>query len=183
MMWQTSIENHYDNIWKSRPKVCEFNAGPIGQLPNGFAVLRFPPCGDRKMWTYATRGMSLPDDDKPLELHVFSPFESDQLVELLVATAHFHRTSTKLDVGHSVNFGRSWIGESECDHGLISLPYLDGPRLENLPIDGQTVKFYWLIPITESEVKFKKKNGLEALEAEFDKSEFDYANPQRRSVV
>lgn len=183
MMWQTSIENHYTDVWNSAPNVWAFNAGPIGQLPNGFAVLRFPPRDDRKMWTYATRCMSLPADDEPLELHIFSPFETDEVVELLVATAHFHRTSTKLDVGHSVNFGRPWIEDSECDHGLISLPYLDGPRLENLPIGARTVKFYWLIPVTSSEVNFKKASGLEALESQFDKSGFDYVNPQRRSVV
>src|SRR5690348_8518479 len=108
-MWLTSIQNHYDDVWKARAKVCEFSAGPLGQLPQGFAVLRFPPRGDRKMWTYATRCMSLPVDQAPLELHIFSPFETEEVVELLVATAHFHRTSTKLGLGDSVNFGRSWI--------------------------------------------------------------------------
>lgn len=127
--------------------------------------------------------MSLPADDKPLELHVFSPWETDQVVEILVATAHFHRTSTKLDVGHSVNFGRPWIGKSDCDHGLISLPYLDGPRLEHLPVETGTVKFYWLIPVTASEVNFKKANELEALEVELEKSAFDYVDPLRQSVV
>jgi len=183
VMWQTAIENHYADAWKAKPSVCEFAAGPIEQLPNGFAVLKFPPRGDRKMWTYATRCMSLPEDHHPLELHIFSPVETDEVVELLFATAHFHRTSTKLDLGHTVNFGRSWIGRSECDHGLISLPYLDGPNLEKLSVGARTLKFYWLIPITASEVNFKKKNGLEALEAEFDKSGFDYVNPQRKSVV
>lgn len=183
MIWQTNIENHYEDVWNSKPEICEFNGGPIGQLPNEFAVLRFAPHDNRKMWTYATRCMSLPVDEHPLELHIFSPFESYQVVELLVATAHFNRTSTKLDIGHSVNFGRPWIGASECDHGLISLPYLDGPRLENLPIGKRTVKFYWFIPITKSEVDFKKTNGLEALEIEFDKFGFDYVNPERKSVV
>jgi hypothetical protein len=182
-MWQTTIENHYSDVWNSKPSICNFNTGPLGQLPNGFAVLRFPPRDDRKLWTYATRCMSLPADDKPLELHVFSPWETDQVVEILVATAHFHRTSTKLDVGHSVNFGRPWIGKSDCDHGLISLPYLDGPRLEHLPVETGTVKFYWLIPVTASEVDFKKANGLEALEVELEKSAFDYVDPLRGSVV
>ena len=182
-MWQASIENHYVDVWKSEPAICNFTAGPIQQLPNNFAVLKFPPDASRKMWTYATRCMSLPQDNCPVELHLFSPFETDEIVEILVATAHFHRTSAKLDVGHSVNFGRPWISDSHCDHGLVSLPYLDGPGLENLAVGSRTVKFYWLIPISKSEVEFKKKCGLEALEERFENSGFDYVNPGRDPVI
>ena len=86
-------------------------------------------------------------------------------------------------MGHSVNFGRPWIDGSQCDYGLISLPYLDGPDLEVLSLGSRTVKFYWLIPVTPSEVDFKKRLGLEALEVEFDRSGLDYVNPQRKSVI
>lgn len=183
MMWQKSIENHYREIWGINAEVCEFSAGPIHELPHGFSVLRFPPHDGRKMWTYATCCMSLPDDNKPIELHIFSPRESDEIVELLVATAHYHRTSTKLDVGHSVNFGKAWVGQSQCEYGLISLPYLDGPKLELLQLGSRSINFYWLIPVSKSEVEFKKKNGLEALEVEFDRSQFDYVNPIREAVI
>ncbi|MFD2579737.1 suppressor of fused domain protein [Novosphingobium colocasiae] len=44
------------------------------------------------------------------------------------------------------------------------------------------VKFYWLIPITSSEVMFKKAYGLEALEIKLDQSGFDYVNPLRKKV-
>lgn len=182
-MWQASIGSHYSAVWKGAPEICEFSAGPISQLPNDFAILRFAPHDGRKMWTYATRCMSQPEDQNPIELHVFSPCYTNEVVELLVATAHFHRTSTKLDLGHSVNFGRPWIDNSECKYGLISLPYLDGPNLENLSLGSRIVKFYWLLPITHSEVEFKKRNGLEALEAEFDRSGFDFINPKRCGVV
>jgi hypothetical protein len=182
-MWATKIEEHYRNIWRVKGEACKFSAGPIHQLPHGFSVLRFPPHGSRAMWTYATRCMSLPGDKKPIELHMFSPHETDEVVELLVVTAHFHRTSTRLDLGHSVFFGKPWIDQSECQHGLISLPYIDGPNLEKLHSGSRTLNFYWLIPITRSEVEYKMRHGLDALEAEFDRSGFDYAAPQRRSVV
>jgi hypothetical protein len=83
------------------------------------------------MWTYATSGMSRPGDATPLELHLFSPERSEQLVELLMAIAHYHRTGSTLGLGASVNFGRPWLSGSDCSFGLISLPYLDGPALEN----------------------------------------------------
>ena len=65
------------------------------------------------------------------------------------------------------------------------MPYLDGSSLENLyiPSYDENIKFYWLIPITNDELEFKKKYGLEALEIKFDESEFDYLNPNRSSSV
>lgn len=183
MSWKTDIERHYLDAWNVAPESCPFSAGPIHQLPHDFSILKFPPHGDRTMWTYATCCMSQPEDSPAVELHMFSPRESDQVVELLVVTAHFHRTAARLDVGHTVNFGRPWIDQSECDHGLVSLPYLDGPDLETLSLQSRAIKFYWLLPITSSEVEFKKNNGLDALEEEFDRSGFDYVNPWRESVV
>jgi Suppressor of fused protein (SUFU) len=183
MMWQEYIKNHYRDFWNTEEEVCKFSSGPIYDLPNGFSVLKFPPHGDRDMWTYATCCMSLPVDEKPIELHFFSAFQADEIAELLVATAHYHRTSAKLDIGHSVNFGRPWLNESKCEYGLISLPYLDGPKLEILKLGSRTLNFYWLIPVSASEVEFKKKNGLEALELEFDRSRFDYLNHRREVVV
>jgi len=81
-----------------------------------------------------------------------------------------------------VNFGKSWIEDSPCQHGLISLPYLDGPSLENLQLDGAFVRFLWIVPITGEELEFKKASGLEALESRFEKAEFNYLNPYRPSV-
>lgn len=183
MSWQTEIERHYRDVWNATPEHCPFSAGPIHELPSDFSVLKFPPHGKRTMWSYATCCMSRPEDALPIELHMFSPRQSDQIVELLVVTAHFHRTGAQLDVGHSVNFGRPWLDQSKCDHGLVSLPYLDGPDLETLALQTKAVKFYWLLPITPSEVQFKKSHGLEALEEEFDLSGFDYLNPSRPSLV
>jgi Suppressor of fused protein (SUFU) len=183
MMWQEKIEKHYNDVWNVESEVCEFSAGSIHQLPHGFSVLKFPPHIGRDMWTYATSCMSLPEDQKPIELHMFSPHQADEIVELLVATAHYHRTSTKLDVGHSVNFGKPWLDGSKCEYGLISLPYLDGPKLELLQLGSRTLNFYWLIPVNDSEIEFKKKYGLEALEMEFDRSQFDYVNPMRKAVI
>lgn len=183
MMWSAKIQEHYRNVWRLEPEACEFSAGPLHQLPHEFSVLKFPPHGPRAMWTYATCCMSVPSDEKPIELHMFSPHETDEVVEILFATAHFHRTSTKLDVGHTVNFGKPWIGHSKCRYGLISLPYLDGPDLEILSSGSRMLNFYWLIPITDYEVSYKMRHGVEALEREFDRSGFDYLDPDRRSVV
>ncbi len=72
---------------------------------------------------------------------------------------------------------------SDLGYGLISLPYLDGPGLENLETADGTVKFYWLIPITKAERDFATLNGLNALEELFEKSSFNYLDPRRKSVA
>jgi Suppressor of fused protein (SUFU) len=181
--WRAAIERHYEQNWGRAGVQSQFCAGPVHQLPSDFGVLKFAPNPARGMWTYATRCMSQPQDDDSVELHMFSPVESDEIAELLFAVAHYHRTESALGLGHSVNFGRPWLDGSRCEHGLVSLPYLDGPQLENLSVKFKTVKFYWLVPITRAEVEFKKANGLEALERKFEDGNLDYLDPNRRSLA
>ena len=128
--------------------------------------------------------MSQPEDKERLELHVLcraSDVNRVELVEILTAVAHYHRTGSTLGLAHSVNFGKPWVNGSLCTHGLLSLPYLDGPDLEWL--NEPQARFLWLIPITPSEVQFKNANGLEALEASLETAKFDYLDPFRKSVV
>ena len=183
MIWTEKIEAHYERNWQVAPETCPFTTGPIHQLPLGFKGLAFPPHPGRSMWTYATCGMSQPDDLVPLELHLFSPARSEGIVELLFAICHFHRTGKKLNLWHTVNFGRSWLDSSLCTFGLISLPYLDGPNLENLEEAPASIKFYWLIPITQAELDLKKTAGVEALEERFESLGFKYCDPKRPSVA
>ena len=127
--------------------------------------------------------MSHQPDAPPIELHLFSPEQTEAHVELLTAMAYYHLTRDYLDLGHTVNFGRPWFPKSKCDHGLISLPYLDGPKLEWLDAGLRKIRFLWLIPITPAELQFKKVEGLEALEEKFEESNFNYLNPWRASVT
>lgn len=176
------IDRHYHAAWGRDGEVCPFAAGPVEELPVDFRILRFDPNEVRSVWTYATVGMSQPGDDHGLELHLFSDRPSPEIVELLYATAHFHRTGARLGLGHTVNFGQPWLKESHCTHGLVSLPYLDGPALEHALIFSQAVQCLWLIPITAEELNFKKLLGLDALEERFEAQAFAYASPLRASV-
>jgi len=179
---QLLIAAHYQHCWTVEGLSKQWKQGPIWQLPPDFNVLVFPPHGERTAWTYATCGMSQQGDASAIELHLFSQSENDLHVELLTAIAHYHLTGEYLDVGHTVNFGRPWFENSKCDHGLISLPYLDGPKLEWLN-SKQKIRFLWLIPITSAEVDFAKTQGLEALESKFEAANFNYLDPKRASVV
>lgn len=177
------IAEHYQGVWGIEPIECPFSDGPLHQLPENFQVIMFPPHGARTMWTYATNCMSKTSDELKIELHIFSPYRSEELVELLYVIAHYHVTGESLGLGHTLNFGRPWIAGANCNYGLISLPYLDGPSLEKLTTGDSTTYFYWLIPITKNEVEFKSKYGLEELERAFDQVAFDYLDPNRISVI
>jgi hypothetical protein len=177
------IAEHYEHCWLNKASAVQWKAGPMRELTPGFRVLVFPPNERRKMWTYATCGMSEQDDAPALEAHLFSPVQTEAHIELLTAVAHYHLTGAYLDVGHTVNFGRPWLPRSKCDHGLLSLPYMDGPKLEWFDGSGRKIRFLWLIPVTPEEVEFKRLHGLEALEARFEERGLDYLDPERRAVV
>jgi hypothetical protein len=176
------IQHHYEKQWQSKAIGTKWNSGPANELPQDFSVLTFAP-SKRRFWTYATCCMSQASDESRIELHLFSPRESRDHVELLTVMAHYHRTGSRLGLGHTVNFGRPWLDDSPCDHGLISLPYLDGPELENLDSPNGPIRFLWLIPVTRSEVEFAEKNGLEELERRFDDRQFNYLDPARAAVA
>jgi Suppressor of fused protein (SUFU) len=180
-----AISDHYLRVWSTRTKAHQWRKGPSQDLPTGFHILEFEPSPQRNMWTYSTCCMSQPNDSSRVELHLFSPYMSESLVELLTVVAHYHRTGASLDLGHTVNFGRPWLPESTCSYGLVSLPYLDGPALENLciPARKELIKFYWLVPITKEEMEFKRTNGLPALEERFERTGLNYIDPLRKSVV
>ena len=129
--------------------------------------------------------MSQPCDDVRTELHLFSEVKAEEHVELLTAIAHYNRTGNRVDLGHTVNFGRPWMIGSQCSYGLISLPYLDGPALEvlEMPDITKSVRCLWLLPITKAEVDYKKRYGVEALEHKLEESHFSYLDAGRRSVV
>lgn len=178
------VFSHYLQLWGSASRVLPAPPSARRQeLPQEFAVVEFAPHDKRDMWAYGTCAMSQPGDSKPLELHIFCSRQAPELAELLTAVAHYHRTGNPLGVGHTVNFGRPWLADSSCDHGLVSLPYLDGPALEDLRLpDGEVVKFDWLIPITPAEVEYKKLHGLDALEERMEEAAFNYLDPYRPSV-
>jgi hypothetical protein len=127
--------------------------------------------------------MSQAGDERPIELTMLAPYSAPGVVELLYAAAHFHRSGGGLSRGDTINFGRPWIGDSPCSHGLVSTPYVDGPVLGEALIDGQPVQVLWLLPVTPGEVAFLKQNGLAALEAAFDEAQLQFARPGRASVV
>lgn len=175
---------HYISHWGKKYRTLTWKKGPYQDLGDHFRVLEFPPTTERNMWVYASCGMSHFDDKLSLELHIFSDEQDEILVESLIVVAHYHRFGANLGHWHTINWGRGWRLDSSCCYGLISLPYLDGPQLEVLPLDdNKSVYFYWLVPITEEEVAFKKEYGAEKLEEIFEERGLNYLDPSRNTLV
>ncbi|MBK7400785.1 MAG: suppressor of fused domain protein [Myxococcales bacterium] len=176
------IEAHYAENWRAPRESLRWGTGPIDELPADFRVLVVSRSADTV--AFATRCMSVAADADRLEIHVLcrpNDVRRTNLPEILTAVAHYHRTGSRLGLGHSVNFGMPWMVGSACTHGVISLPYVDGPKLEWLA--EPPVRFLWMIPATPAEIAFKRERGLEALEERFEAAQFNYLDPLRPSVV
>jgi hypothetical protein len=150
-----------------------------------FEVLEFSPRPSRRLWIYATAGMSIRRPGPAaygIEVHLFSPVQYLGHVELLTALAFFHHTGIPLDLGATVNLGRPWLPGSACSYALLASPYLDVPAVEW--VQSCEVRCLWLVPITAAEREFRRDHGVAALEKAFEESPaFNYLDPARRAVV
>lgn len=179
-----ALVKHYEKHFQMSGNIKKLRKGPIEKLNPEFFILEIPPNIRFAAWTYLTVGMSLNRNDENLiECFVYSPVQSDRMVELLTINASFHKNVSALNLHHTVNIGETWFNESICDHGFISQPYLDGEEFENFAYKNNVFKIYWFIPISEPERDYKVKYGCEALEVLFEENELDYLNPERKSLV
>lgn len=175
---------HYENYYGVPGKRLVDTKGPIEKLNKGFILLEFPPNKRHQVFCYCSVGMSVDrQDDNLIELVIYAPKQSESLVELLTACASHHRNVLPINLHHTVNIGQPWLDNSACDHGFISLPYLDGTELEIFKFGGKEIHCYWFIPITEKERDYKIDNGCEALEQLFEDKQLDFLNPARSSLV
>jgi len=179
--YAAAVEAHYNGCWGATLDRWRPTEGPVDDLL-GFEVLAIERRG---IAAVATVGMSKPSDSA-IEVHVLLRREELEaafpaVAEVLAAASYYHRTAQPLGLGHTVNIGRPIVAGSSCDYGLLSLPYLDGPKLEWM--EAPRTRCLWFIPITLSEREFKKSHGLEALEDLFEETGFNYLDLMRPSVV
>lgn len=176
------LHRHYEDHFNVDG--IRLNLPSLGKLHKNFYILEIPPNEKRDIYTYCTVGMSADRlDDNLIELFVFSPVQSESLVQLMSWCASWHGNRLPLKTNHTVAIGQPWLHTSQCDHGLISRPYLDGKQLEHFRFDGYTILCQWFIPITSLERDYRLKFGSRALEKLFAKNQLDYLNPARKCLV
>jgi hypothetical protein len=177
-----TIEEHYSKAWNS-PCVRLFLNGTEDKFEEEVRILKYPPVEGRTHWTYATCGMSYTEEEEAMECFLYSPHEADEpLVGLLTMLVHYHQYKSRFGHGHTVDFGMPWLGDSLYDHGVMLTPYLDHEQFEYLSDDNHSIRFLWLLPITEAEREYKIRHGLDALERCFEESRLNYLDPSRESV-
>ncbi|MGW2015626.1 suppressor of fused domain protein [Streptomyces sp. NPDC001927] len=150
-----------------------------------FRVLEVAPGGPNDPWTYVTAGCCR-GDDRGLEFVMTAPVSDPRFADLLAMVVSYHRdpADRPLDLGHSLPIGEPWLPGSACTHLLVSLPYLHGPDLEHCPLpDGTAARFLWLLPVTDSEIAYRREHGTEALERLFDEAAINPVDPHRAPVT
>ena len=183
-LYTESLQNHYNNYFGINGQKTIWEIDPHNKMHQEFFVLEFAPNKKHNMWTYCTVGMSLDREDEILiELFIFSPKKDRALIELLTIVASYHKNSAPLNLHHTFNIGQPWLDNSVCDYGFISLPYLDGEKLEIFEYENNVIHCFWIIPITDSEKNYKIKKGCEALEDLFEEKGIQYLNSARKSLI
>lgn len=175
------LKKHYELNWGQKECDLLWEKGPIKDLPVGFHTEVYKK--DETTNVITTSGLSFGNSSNKIELCLYYDpnFRSElRLAEILTVTAHFHLAGEALKVGDSVNWGEPIIEKSKCCWGYLSWPYLEGVKLGNIEFNG--AKVFWLVPITEEELKFKKINGVDSLEQIFEEKELNYIDLLRESL-
>lgn len=153
----------------------------------GLRVIEVEPGPRGGACAYVTAGASLSPEQHGhgQEFVLTAPFRHAQFADLLAMTAFYHSGPQphQLDLGHSVPIGGPWMPGATCDHFLVSLPYLHGPALEHCELPGHHARFLWLLPVTSSEIAYRRVHGTEALEQLFDDAAINPVDPQRDPVA
>jgi hypothetical protein len=180
----SEIIAHLEKNWGSKGYILPEGYGPKGKLDADFKVVEFAPGTKHEFWIYSTAGMSISrKDNRNIELHIFSRKQDRDIIKVLASAASFHRNNEPLGLHHTVNIGTPWQDNSICDHGFISLPYLDGEDLEIFEKEEEHLHNFWLIPITEAERDYKIEHGWEKLEDIFEEKRLDYLDAERKTLI
>lgn len=182
MDYKAKLLTHYEINWGIKGEECLLDKKIQNENEN-FRIFKFKPIPKREYWIYATIFTISKESETYREFHLLSLDENNGCIDILKALAYYYNTISPVNLWDTINFGIELTPNSKCTFGLISLPYLFGPNLEDFVVDNGIVKCYWIIPITESEVVFKKKNGIEALESNFENAQFDFLDTNRKAVV
>jgi hypothetical protein len=186
-----AVYSHLESFFEGHP-VSRLDDLPglertLVRVPS-FSIAVVAPGPKSPHWIYATLGCwdsVHTDDGHGLEFFMVAPENDFRHCLTLAMTAHYHAGATdhRLDFGHTVPLGEPWLDGSACDHLLVTLPYIFGPRLETCEFAGGHARILWLLPIAEAERDFKAEHGLDALEQRFEEGDLEYWNGDRGPLV
>jgi hypothetical protein len=117
-----------------------------------------------------------------LEMHV-KDVRREYVDRLYLTAALPFIDRTCLKPGDTVSWGLPIVNGSDLTEDLLLPSPIPAHRRLKLPVGKDQGQLLWCLQITESELEFKKSNGVEALMKAFAKVDLIPLNPKRRSVV
>lgn len=75
-----------------------------------------------------------------------------------------------------------YIPESHMKHILLTDPFL-WKNTESISIENLCIAFLMIVPISDEELEYAQKMGVEALEKQFEEKEIDIYNIYRNSII
>jgi hypothetical protein len=175
---------HLARAWPGRATELRPGMPEAREALGALDVARFAPGRPGEPWVYATVGawQATRELSLGLEFFLLSPREDERHVETLSSVAYFH-SFYGLDEGSVLRVARGWFFDSACDRFLVVAPGPGLGELEWVDFGGRRVRTLRLLPVTQDEDEFQKKNGRAALDARFAASRVDFLDPKRASVV
>lgn len=181
------VRSHIKQFWpNSKTREFVWKSGPIGRLFSDFAVCQIEPTDVNSDWVYVSVGASEIHtlDNEHIEFFILSANQDATLIDTIAMIANLHADSKQsLHLGKIINIGRPWLGDSKCDHFLVSLPYTMSKNFEWFSRNEIKIRFLWLLPITSSEAQYARMHRAEALEERFEEKGIEYLDPNRISAV
>ncbi len=121
----------------------------------------------------------------PVELLITGYKKYDRIPNVL-ATCGFYIIKDKWDVQPGSVFMRMvdmYYPDTEMNHIMFTSPFLWEDKLKPLELDSKTVHWLLAIPISQSELEYKNKQGTSALEDLFEENEIDIFDLNRKPVI
>ncbi|WP_421735118.1 suppressor of fused domain protein [Cellulomonas sp.] len=186
-----AIERHLLGFFGAQAKIspqAPLSEGPLRSRAPFFTAYEVAPTPSRPLWTYVSAGSlseAMTGETHNVEFVIASETQDPRMVQHLAENSHYHcgPSSQRLDLGHRLPIGEPWVPGATVDAVLVSLPFPYGEDLEYVEWNGRHTRVLWLMPITQSELDFARREGNERLEELFETYHVEFMDFSRPPVV
>ncbi|MEC1526218.1 suppressor of fused domain protein, partial [Neobacillus niacini] len=140
--------------------------------------------------SYSTLGLSdfsigHEENRRPLRVELVGASDFDCFPNIL-ATCAFNIINSQFECSFGTFFTdvvKMYLPESPMKHILFLSPFLWEDKLKTIDFETKQVAWLMAIPISEKEKNYADKNGLKALEQQFDENQINVFDLERASVI
>jgi hypothetical protein len=107
--------------------------------------------------------------------------DAAQLVKDLASYAEAKHTF--LHWFHLLPLGRRLREDASVTHVLLTVPPISDAGFSTVQLEGKRIDILWVVPITESEWSFARRQGIDALEELLERTNANVLDLRRASTV